>query len=137
MDKIYYHYIGRNDGMDMTEMNGSFAPSALQMQDGTISFPTMDGLLWVNPEKAFPILPGGDIYIDGVQTDDKKMNPDSLTKGFPADTREIVIQLGFSAWCNKENLYIDYDLNNSGKWQTVNVDNEAVIRLYSLSAWKL
>jgi signal transduction histidine kinase len=60
------------------------------------------------------------------------MNPDSLTKGFAADTREIVIQLGFSAWCNKENLYIDYDLNNSGKWQTVNVDNEAVIRLYSL-----
>ena len=131
-DRIYYHYLGRNDGMDITEMNGSFAPPVLQMQDETISFPTMDGLLWVNPEKAFPILPGGDIYIDGVQTDDKKMNPDSLTKGFPADTREIVIQLGFSAWCNKENLYIDYDLNNSGKWQTVNVDHEAVIRLYSL-----
>ena len=131
-DRIYYHYLGRNDGMDITEMNGSFAPPVLQMQDETISFPTMDGLLWVNPEKAFPILPGGDIYIDGVQTDDKKMNPDSLTKGFPADTREIVIQLGFSAWCNKENLYIDYDLNNSGKWRTVNVDHEAVIRLYSL-----
>ena len=132
IDKIYYHYIGRLDGMDMTEMNGSFAPYALQLQNGTISFPTMDGLLWVDPEKAIPVMPEGDIYIDGVQIDDKKMNPDSLTKGLPADTKEIVIQLGFSAWCNKENLYIDYDLNNSGKWQTVNVDNDAVIRLYGL-----
>lgn len=132
IDRIYYHYLGRNDGMDMTEMNGSFSPSALQMRNGTISFPTMDGLLWVNPEKAVPILPAGDIYVDGVQVDNKKMDPDSLTNGLPADTKEIVIQLGFSAWCNRENLYIDYDLNSSGQWQTVNVDNEAVIRLYGL-----
>ena len=132
IDKIYYHYLGRNDGMDITEMNGSFAPPVLQMQDETISFPTMDGLLWVNPEKAVPILPGGDIYIDGVQADNKKIDPDSLAKGFRADTKEIVIQLGFSAWCNKENLYIDYDLNNSGQWKPVNINNEALIRLYGL-----
>ena len=132
IDKIYYHYLGRNDGMDITEMNGSFAPAALQMQDETISFPTMDGLLWVSPEKAVPILPAGDIYIDGVQADNKKIDPDSLAKGFRADTKEIVIQLGFSAWCNKENLYIDYDLNNSGQWTPVNINNEAVIRLYGL-----
>ncbi len=131
-DRIYYHYLGRNDGMDITEMNGSFAPPVLQMKNETISFPTMDGLLWVNPEKAVPILPGGDIYIDGIRADNKKVNPDSLTKGFPADTKEIVIQLGFSAWCNKENLYIDYDLNNSGQWKPVNTNNEAVIRLYGL-----
>jgi signal transduction histidine kinase len=133
-DRIYYHYLGRNDGMDITEMNGSFSPPALQMQNETISFPTMDGLLWVNPEKAVPILPGGNIYIDGVQADNKKIDPDSLAKGFPADTKEIVIQLGFSAWCNKENLYIDYDLNNSGQWKTVDINNEAVIRLYGLEA---
>jgi len=134
VDKIYYHYFGRNDGMDITEMNGSFAPFALQMQNETISFPTMDGLLWVNPGKASPILPYGNIYIDEVQVDSEKMNADSLTKKpFASDTKEILIRLGFSAWCNKENLYIDYDLNNSGKWKTVNVDNEAVIRLYGLT----
>jgi signal transduction histidine kinase len=88
----------------------------------------------VNPEKAVPILPGGDIYVDGVLADNKKIDPDSLTKGFRANTKEIVIQLGFSAWCNKENLYIDYDLNNSGQWKTVDINNEAVIRLYGLEA---
>jgi signal transduction histidine kinase len=131
-DRIYYHYLGRNDGMDITEMNGSFAPPVLQMQDQTISFPTMDGLLWVNPEKAVPVLPGGNIYIDGIQADNKKIDPDSLTKGFRPDTKEIIIQLGFSAWCNKENLYIDYDLNNSGHWKPVNINNEAIIRLLGL-----
>jgi len=132
-DKVYYHYFGRNDGMDITEMNGSFAPPVLQMQNETISFPTMDGLLWVNPGKAVPILPYGNIYVDEILVDNEKMNAGSLTtEPFPSDTREILIQLGFSAWCNKENLYIDYDLNNSGKWKAVDVGNEAVIRLYSL-----
>ena len=132
-DKIYYHYLGRNDGMDITEMNGSYSPSVLQMQNETISFPTMDGLLWIDPEKAVPILPSGDIYIDEIQVDNEKISADSMSKRpFPPTTGEIAIQLGFSAWCNKQNLYIDYDLNNSGKWKPVNTDNEAVIRLYNL-----
>jgi signal transduction histidine kinase len=134
VEKIYYHYFGRNDGMDMTEMNGSFAPYALQLQNGTISFPTMDGLLWVDPNKAIPVLPEGDIYIDGIQEDNKKIDPDSMTKkGLPPDAKEIVVQLGYSAWCNKENLYLDYDLNNSGKWKPVSINEEGMIRLYGLS----
>jgi signal transduction histidine kinase len=131
--QIYYHYFGRNDGMGTTEMNGGCTPCALQMKNETISFPTMDGLLWVNPKKAVTVLPYGNIYIDGIEVDNKKINPDSLPmKEFPSDTKEIQIQLGFSAWCNKENVYIDYDLNNSGRWKTVNIDKEAVIRLYGL-----
>ena len=133
-NKIYYHYFGRNDGMDITEMNGSYSPNVLQLQNGTISFPTMDGLLWIDPGKAVPIMPSGDIYIDEVEVDNEKINADSLAKKpLPSNTSEIVIQIGFSAWCNKENIYIDYDLNNSGKWKAVNVDHEAVIRLSELS----
>jgi len=132
-DKIYYHYFGHNDGMDITEMNGSYFPSVLQIHNETISFPTMDGLVWLDPKNAVPILPSGDIYIDEIYTDNEKINADSLSKKpFPSNTSAIAIQLGFSAWCNKENLYIDYDLDNSGKWRPVSIDNDAVIRLYDL-----
>lgn len=131
---IYYHYIGRNDGMDITEMNGGCTPCALQMKNETISFPTMDGLLWVDPQKAIPILPEGEIFIDEINVDNKKIDPDSMAaKEFPAKTQEIAIQLGFSAWSNKENLYIEYQLNDTVNWKLVNADNDPVIRLYNLS----
>jgi len=130
--KIYYHYIGRNDGMDITEMNGGCTPCALQMKNGILSFPTMDGLLWVNPENAIAVLPEGNIFIDEIAADGRTLNADSLAhKSLPAKTREIVIRLGFSAWCNKENLYIDYELNNSGEWNAVHMEDGGVIRLYS------
>ena len=132
-EKIYYHYIGRNDGMDITEMNGGCTPCALQLKNETISFPTMDGLLWVDPEKATSILPTGNIFIDEIRVDTKKIDADSLAaEHLPPRTKEIVVELGFSAWCNKENIYIDYDLNNSGKWTNVNTNNGATIRLAGL-----
>jgi len=132
--KLYYHYIGRRDGMDITEMNGGCTPCALQMKSGIISFPTMDGLAWVNPKDTATILPEGKIFIDEIIADSKKLNADSLaSKALPAKTHEIMIRLGFSAWCNKENLYIEYELNNSGKWNPVDVGDDAVIRLYEFN----
>jgi signal transduction histidine kinase len=134
---VYYHYFGKKDGMEMTELNGGCAPCALVLNTGTISFPTMDGLLWVDPEKAAPILPESDIFIDDIQVDGKKVNPDSFYNCvLPGNTQEIIIEPSFSAWCNKENIYLDYQLNDSVRWKTINTDNDAVIRLSNLSPGK-
>ncbi len=132
---VYYHYYGKKDGMEMTELNGGCTPCALKLRDSTISFPTMDGLLWVKPEKARPVLPVGDIFIDEVLVNGEKVNADSLSlKKLPSTTQEVTVQLGFSAWCNKENIYIDYQLNDTLNWKPVSTENEAVIRLNNLSS---
>ncbi|HET6996305.1 MAG TPA: HAMP domain-containing sensor histidine kinase [Chitinophagaceae bacterium] len=133
--KVYYHYIGRNDGMEITEMNGGCTPCALQMQNETISFPTMDGLVWVQPNQFIPALPGGDIFIDEILADNKKINPDSLaTKKLSSHTQEIVLRLGFSGWSNKENLYLEYQLNDTVNWKPINTDNDAALHLYKLGS---
>ena len=132
---VYYHYYGKKDGMEMTELNGGCTPCALRLSDKTISFPSMDGLLWVNPKKANPILPTGEIFIDDILVDNNKVNIDSLyLKKLPPQTQEIVIELGYSAWCNKENIYLDYQLNDTVNWKTINTGNDAVIRLGNLSS---
>ncbi len=132
---VYYHYFGKKDGMEMTELNGGCTPCALRLKNKTISFPTMDGLLWVSPQKALPILPKGEIFIDEILVNNNKINPDSLYyKSLPAQTQQIMIWLGFSAWCNKENIYLDYQLNDTNNWIPVNTENEAVIRLGNLSS---
>ena len=92
---VYYYYFGKNDGMEMTELNGGCTPCALLKKDKTISFPSMDGLLWVNPENAIPDLPEGDIYIDQFSVDGNLVNPDSVNvKELPEQTTEIIIKLG-------------------------------------------
>lgn len=132
--QVYYHYLGRNDGMEITEMNGGCAPCALVMKNNTLSFPTMDGLLWVNSETAIPLLPEGNIFIDEFLASYKKINPDSLSqKSLPSAARDIVIRLGFSSWCNKENIYLEYRLNNSQQWTAVDVNRGAFIRLNNLA----
>jgi len=134
---VYYHYFGKKDGMEMTELNGGCTPCALRLSNNNISFPTMDGLLWVNPEKAIPILPEGEIFIDEILVDNLALNADSLQyKSLPAQTQEIIFELGFSAWCNKENIYLDYQLNDTTTWKPVNTDNETFIRLGGLRSGK-
>ena len=131
---IYYHYYGKNDGMDITEMNGGCAPCALQLPDSTISFPTMDGLLWVKPSMAQPILPEGDIYLEDITADG--IAQPALENGsdftLHEKARDLAISLAFPAWCGKENIYLDYQLNDTLHWTPLNSDNDAVIRFNNL-----
>jgi signal transduction histidine kinase len=134
---VYYHYFGKKDGMDMTELNGGCNPCALQLKNNIISFPSMDGLLWVDPEKAIPVLPEGDIFIDEILVNNEIINFESLSKNeLPAKTGEIIIRLAFSAWCNKENIYLEYQLNDTVNWKPVSLGNGAEIRFNNLSSGK-
>ena len=131
--EVYYHYLGKKDGMEITELNGGCYPCALQLKSGLLSFPTMDGLLWVNPDKANVQLPEGNIYIDQFRVGNKNIAIDSISvSSFPASTHSVSVSLGFSDWCNKENIYLDYRLNNSKEWLPVDMNNGATISLTGL-----
>lgn len=133
-NSVYYHYFGKQDGMQMTELNGGCTPCALTMPGGVISFPSMDGLLWVDPQKAIPGLPDGKIFFDDIRVDNRVYDADSLTAhSLAPGTAEIVFNLAYAAWCNPENIYIEYQLNDSVNWKPVNFSNGAEIRLNSLA----
>jgi signal transduction histidine kinase len=130
---VYYHYFGKKDGMEMTELNGGCTPCALQLKNKIISFPSMDGLLWVDPEKAISVLPEGEIFIDEILIDNKITEPGFLANNsLPAKTGEIIFRLAYSAWCNKENIYLEYQLNDTVNWQPVTLGNGSEIRFNNL-----
>ncbi len=134
-NSVYYYYYGKNDGMEMTELNGGCTPCAIELQNKNISFPTMDGLLWVNPQTVNDVLPTGNIYIDEFLANNILYNPDSLQyKPLPANTNEIKVVTGFATWSNKENIYLEYQLNDTVNWKSVNIETDAAIRLYNLSS---
>ncbi len=130
---VYYHYFGKKDGMEMTEMNGGCSPTTVTLPNKIISFPTMDGLLWVNPITANPILPNGEIFVDEIVVDNQPKNylPNTQLQ-LPANTQQITVKLAFAAWCNQENIYIDYQLNKDTGWTRVNTNNESEIQLTNL-----
>lgn len=131
---IYYHFYGRGDGMDMTELNGGCTPCALSLNDTTLSFPSMDGLVWVNPTRPITGFPGGTIYIDEFMADSQLVNSTSLIRSeLPTGTRELTFSLGFPAWVSKENLYVEYKLEPwSLKWQMVDMQNNPKIHFSNL-----
>jgi len=131
---VYYHYYGRADGMDMTELNGGCTPCALALNDSTLSFPSMDGLVRVNTTRPVSGLPGGAIYIDEFMADSQMVNSASLIRPeLPASTRELVFSLGFPAWAGKENLYIEYRLEPyTHSWQLLDIQNNPRLRFSNL-----
>jgi len=134
---VYYYYYGKNDGMEMTELNGGCTPCAIKLKSRIISFPSMDGLLWVRPDGAKPVLPDGEIFIDEVVADGKSINPDSISfKKLPAKTSEVVIHFVVSGWSNRENIYISYKLNDETEWREVNIEKGMEIRFNNLPPGK-
>jgi signal transduction histidine kinase len=131
---VYYHFFGRRDGIEMTELNGGCTPCALVLSDYTISFPSMDGLLWANPKTAVPIVPSGELYIDEILVDNSVIDADLLRlKHLSALKHDIRVEVGFPAWGNKENIYIQYRLNNEGNWKSLNIETGAIIQLSNLA----
>jgi signal transduction histidine kinase len=131
---VYYHYYGRRDGMDITELNGGCTPCALQLNDSILSFPTMDGLVWVNPAQPVSRLPEGQVCIDGFTTDSQAINVNSLVRAdLPCNTRELVFALGFPAWADKENLHIEYRLDPYFKdWQPLEIGPDPKLHFSNL-----
>ena len=132
--EVYFHYYGRDEGMDMTELNGGCTPCALALNDTTLSFPSMDGLVWVDPRGPIPTLPEGSIYIDAFVADSQPINTTSLVKArLPANTRDLGFALAFPAWTNRENLNIEYRLDPwSREWATLDLTHRPELHFSNL-----
>jgi signal transduction histidine kinase len=134
---VYYHYLGEKDGIEMTELNGGCKPCALTLNNKIISFPTMDGILWVDPKRVKPILPSGQIFIDEITVDSTQKNLQYLTSTqLSSSTKDIKIKLAFSAWGNSENVKLEYQLNDTLLWKPVTIGNGSEIELTNLMPGK-
>jgi signal transduction histidine kinase/ligand-binding sensor domain-containing protein len=134
---IYYHYFGKSDGMATTEMNGGCMPCAVELKDKTISFPTMLGLLWVNPSLTKPVLPWKSIFVDRFLVNKRTVDNDSLNLvELPSNTTDIRIKLAYPVWENQENIYIKYRLDEDTSWNWLNTGTGDHINLMNLGYGK-
>jgi signal transduction histidine kinase len=69
--KIYYHQYNKNAGFLNNEFNGGCMPCGTYLSNTTIFFPSMNGVVYFNPDSVKTRLPKSGIYIDEVSIDNK------------------------------------------------------------------
>lgn len=134
--EVYYLYYDKSNGFETNEFNGGCLPCALTLADGTVSLPSMDGLVWFKPDAIRAELPDKGIFVNAVQEDGKAL-PIADTLHLSRDYEQLRLSLATPYLGNVRNVQMHYALSGagrSGKW--VPVGGDFTIRLPNMSYGK-
>jgi signal transduction histidine kinase len=117
---IYYYYHDHAEGFLTNEFNGGCTPSAIQLGNGKISFPSIKGFVQFNPDSIKPILPTAEIYVDAVLADTTSFYDESNIKILHR-TNHVQFFVSSPYFGNSYNQTIQYKLKGvSNTWYTIN-----------------
>jgi signal transduction histidine kinase len=123
---VYYRYYSREQGFNTNEFNGGCSPAGLELKDGKLSFPTMDGLVQFYPDSLKETFPGGRIFIDELIVDGKTLEVrDDLV--LPPSFNRLELLISSPYYDNPANQVIEYKLKEfDDKWYPVGNHNTIV-----------
>jgi signal transduction histidine kinase len=123
---VYYRYYSREQGFNTNEFNGGCSPAGLELKDGKLSFPTMDGLVQFYPDSLNEAFPASKIFIDDLLVDDKTVE---IKDGFvlPPSFNRLELLISSPFYDNPANQLIEYKLKNfDDKWYSLSSNNTIV-----------
>lgn len=106
---IYYYRYGIKDGITLDEFNGGCSPSHARLANGTVTLPTMEGLVHFIPEETAALLPKAAIVIDAVIADGKNVLTKSVIN-LDCEYRQLEIYFSTPYWGTEENVWLDYKI---------------------------
>jgi ligand-binding sensor domain-containing protein/anti-sigma regulatory factor (Ser/Thr protein kinase) len=119
--EVYYHYYDKRNGFNTNEFNGGCQPCATILNNGYISFPSVNGLVLFDPGEVRPELPEMPLYIDGVALDGKDTVLTALEQ-LPHDFSHFTLFISTPYMGDRKNLFIQYAIvknNGDTLWQEV------------------
>lgn len=128
---VYYHYYDKYAGFNTNEFNGGCQPCGIRLPDGHFSFPSMNGLVMLRPERNME-LPDKGIFIDKVEINGKPV-PVYDTIVFDKEFDLFKIYVSTPYFGNPYNLRLEYTLNRHKEKIVWNrIDGDGSISLTSL-----
>jgi signal transduction histidine kinase/ligand-binding sensor domain-containing protein len=109
-NSLFCRVYGRADGLPNRECSSGSQPAAIRSRDGKLWFPTITGLVWVDPSKLKPNQRPPRVFIEFAQVDTHEQNTNALN---PNWSSAITIPPG------KEQLNISYTALNFSSPQAV------------------
>ena len=136
---VYYLYYEKSQGFATNEFNGGCQPCSVRLADGTVSLPSMDGLVWFSPNKIKAELPSKRIFICSTNLDGKDIRvTDTVT--IPRDFEQLRLQVTTPYLGHVNNIQMHYSLSGAGrdaKWLPVNADFSIPVPKMSYGDYKL
>lgn len=121
MKQVYYHFYDKNSGFLSNEFMGGCQPCGIQLQDGHIALPSLNGIVIFDPKKVKPELPNGTIYVDEVRTADNDLAIHQDTLTLKRNFGRVHIELVSPYYDNPYNLNMEFKLEdeNVKNWEHI------------------
>ncbi len=117
---IKFRYFGKPDGIDELEFNGGCSPCAIQLRNGNLSFPGIDGLIQFNPDSINNVNIQPNVFFDKLLINGNIQPIDPSKNNFSSKTKTIELQLGISGMLSQENIMLEYKLDDDA-WNRMSV----------------
>ncbi|GAA3742490.1 hypothetical protein GCM10022422_27990 [Flavobacterium ginsengisoli] len=120
---IYYHQYNKADGFLINEFNGGCQPCGNFLKNNDIVFPSMNGIVFFNPYKISPLLPGKDLFIDRVVLDQKIIIPKD-TIVLKNNFQRVSFLVSYPYYGNPKNVAIEAKMDKIGsdRWERLKAD---------------
>jgi signal transduction histidine kinase len=121
---LYYQYHNRYEGFNTNEFNGNCAPCGITLANGTVSFPSIKGLVTFHPDSVNTLLPDAPLFVDKIVLDGRNIDAHDLAQ-MPRYFGQLRFYISTPFMGNPENLHITYALVREGepvRWLPVSKD---------------
>jgi len=125
INEFSYEYYDKNAGFLSNEFNGGCQPCALRLENGTVSLPSLNGLIWFNPEKNQSPDNTGKIYFDHFSSNQKSFPAAGEAVTLPTDAKAVQFHFSTPYFGHPNNLRFYYALvrnsddNKDPEWNPV------------------
>jgi hypothetical protein len=134
---LYYYYIDKSSGFNTNEFNGGCNPAAQTDDEGNFYFPSLDGIVYFNPDGVHPQMPDRPIFVDDFFVDSLRLDAAKIHAIKP-DFQRIIVDITTPFYGLEENLKLEYTLDSAGgKWYPVNRDGRITINTLPHGKYRL
>ena len=112
---IFYLYHAKEEGFLTNEFNGGCQPCASTLKDGTISLPSLNGLIWFRPDKVIKKVPSANIMLDRILVNRQWMTGLGDTLVLPENPVQARFFFSTPYYGDAYNLNLSYVLVDAGE----------------------
>lgn len=105
--KPYFAYYGEWAGMTGSEFNGGAQPPYLELPDGRVSFPTMEGVVRFHPEHIPPAYPRYPVQLHDLRVNGEPWSMQGKVT-LPADASSVSVEISMPYWGDVRNAALEY-----------------------------
>ena len=135
---VYFHMFNRLNGLRTNEFNGGCDPSYVWLKDSLLSLPSMEGLVWLYPNRLNIEYPSNKIYIDYLSINGRQAKLSDNHIVLPAKYGIMSIGVSCPYFGNIENIQLEYLVKGiNTQWLPVPANGEFTLSALAHGSYKV